>query len=153
MPRATTGWAPASWQNAWGLVAQGRLTADYPNIVSVADVTSLVVTWTPVRNRMYRLSAEMLVESDTAGSGLGLYITNSAGSTQYQQRNVRCQAAGFSEFGAISWTNNTDLGAAALTFKVRAAAISGIGAIRAAATYPALFTAEDIGPLLGTAPA
>lgn len=136
------------WNMPWGPVAPvAQATAAQATITTVADLTSLSITFTAVANRRYKVTVKSIVQCTVSGASAILTLCD-ASNTILNTMYFTAPAA--NGIGDASFTHDTTTPSAAgsYTFKLRLALNSGTGSVSsfAAATAPAQLTVEDIGP-------
>jgi len=135
------------WDMPWGLLAINTRTTDAGPTAAEADISGLdALSLTTVANRRIRLALSFrgivyTVATDTAGIRI-----KEGGTTlqEYQGSEVdNTVGDGGSPFVVISPTEGPH------TYKISLLRTAGTGNItlQAAATYPATFIAEDLGPV------
>ena len=133
-----------------GKMGYAEVTADQSTITTVADLTSLTVTWTAVAARRYRLTFEGSLETSSAPSVNTVYITNSSNTAVATRAFSLAANASAGETPQWVGATVTLTGlSGSVTYKVRAAYTpDSVGSLtlKASATAPAYFLVEDIGP-------
>lgn len=143
----TTGgvWRPP-WNLQWGRVAFTSITADSASTTgTVADVSTLAVTWTAIANRRYRITllANAIGSADT--DILGLYITTSGNTVLDSSFQVAGQTNKWVRHVCIA---EVTPGAGSVTYKARHNMNGGTGTsiVKASATAPGQIIVDDVGP-------
>lgn len=146
---ATTGWKK-TWSDPWGVIdVKSNGTTGQTGISSATDVTSLTATFTnPTANRRIKLSAAFRVTQNTADAVVEGLITN--GSNVVQNKVSVSLSAGFA--GYLTPLAIVTPAAGSVTYKVRLSTTGGTVDTNVAATQPALFVLEDIGPSVASPP-
>lgn len=75
---ATTGWTPP-WNSDFGNMGSGSTTVTQGGITTIADLTSLTVTFTAIGNRRYKVRGTLFLSNTTATDGFTLTLANGAG--------------------------------------------------------------------------
>lgn len=75
---ATTGWTPP-WNSDFGNMGLGTATSTQSGITTIADLTSLTVTFTAIGNRRYKVTGTVFLSNTTALDGCLLTLANGAG--------------------------------------------------------------------------
>lgn len=138
----TTGWV-APWNMPWGVVGRATVTANQTSIgTSVTDLTSLTTTFTAIANRIYKISAHAVYDSNTVATQHNLFVRNGGGTQLALAAYVPPST------GCITTYPITAYAAASgsTTIKLSASCSSGTFSLVASATNPAFLIVEDIGP-------
>jgi hypothetical protein len=127
-----------------GVVGYASVTSNQTPITTIADLTSLTVTWTAVAARRYRITGQTLPQSTVTNDSVGLSITTSGNTVVARQdtgdmlanvpRGLTCQVV-------------VVPGAGSTTYKLRMERQSGTGDVtnNATSTIPSFILVEDIG--------
>jgi hypothetical protein len=133
------------WNAPWGLQGVATASSNQTGIGStVADVTSLTVTWTAVANRRYMTKVVIPTFSQaTSKSYVTLYITDSSNSVKQSGNQVI--AAG--DDGQLNlFVVESSIAAGSATRKARISTTAGSGIITGGAAVVPTIIVEDIGP-------
>jgi len=135
-------WNPP-WNMPWGVQGYVEVTGNQGSLgASFTDANSLTRTWTAVANRRYRLTAEGLISSTSAGVASMNIADPSNNQIQLCQTQLSITGSG----AKVVLSAIISPAAGSITRKVRVAVSAGTGTLVAAATSPAYLLVEDIGP-------
>jgi hypothetical protein len=125
-----------------GRVGYVPVTANQGSITSIADLTSLTVTFTAIASRYYKITGECLALSSTGTDTIALFITDGS-NNQIQQRNAIATGTGNVSLHAEAIVTP---GAGSITYKLRGSRTGGgTMTMSAGATFPAFILVEDLG--------
>jgi hypothetical protein len=126
-----------------GRVSYVAVTANQTGITTIADATSLTITFTAIASRYYRVTGYAYSWAGTSGTPViaALYIADGSNNIiQECDTAVITNAGGSSVVQAI-----VSPGAGSITYKLRAAANTGTVTLQASSTRPAFILVEDLG--------
>jgi hypothetical protein len=72
---ATTGWTPP-WNSDFGNMGSGSTPTTQSGITTIADLTSLTVTFTAIANRRYKVTGNLHLSNTTATDGCVLTLAD-----------------------------------------------------------------------------
>ena len=131
------------WNQPWGYITSATATSNQTGISSIADLTSLSVTWTAVANRRYKIEIAIPMFQNSGAAGTqNVVIATSGGTTiaTWQQQ----VSASFDAMANV-YTYVTPA-AGSVTYKARASTSASTCQTSVSATIPALISVEDVGP-------
>lgn len=136
--------AAADLTLARGEVGYAQVVADQLSISTVADLTSLTLTFTAVAGRRYRWTFSGEVVATVADGAYALILTD--GSNVMKKRATRGCTSTAADSCSLMFEETP--GAGSVTRKLRLSKASGTGTVglAATATNPAFLSLEDIGP-------
>jgi len=144
-----TQWIPyltSNWNSAWGVVAQGTLTANSGNVGGTYTSIGLNATWTPVVGRRYKTSVDLLPVINQASTVFQCQIREFAGGTVVDGTSTTIAYAGYGD-SLDFFTIVTPASAASITHMVYIACTTGTCYCYADATTPMRIVVEDVGPV------
>jgi hypothetical protein len=131
---------------AGGTSGRGFVTRTAGNITvttTLADVTGMTATFTPVTGRLYKASFALYVENGATAQIMQIQITNAANTVQFDSvtnlfaSNGSALVSGFVVLTGLSGSTQLKLRSKTGTNNAAILAVSGL---------PASFVVEDIGP-------
>lgn len=154
---ATRGTLPGSYNSGdpWGtadanampggLIGYAELTSSSSAFTATADVSGLTLTLTPNASRVLRVAVDVMVQSTVANDTIRVFIVS--GATVLTFVDVDITSPNFNLRAARTVLVHSPA-SSSTTWKIQAQRTSGSGTtiVAAAATTPAVFTIEDLGP-------
>lgn len=138
---ATMGWVK-QWGLPWGHQTSASVTTPQAGFGSLADATSVTVTWTAVNNRRYEIEVIAHVTPSNTDSAIAFQITDAANTVKGQSQMITNTTTA----QAICVTKVIETGlSGSITRKLRVSVGSGTTSINST-TYPTTITVRDIGP-------
>lgn len=141
---ATTGWNPP-WNMPWGTVAKVQVSTGVSALTSssLTDIAGLSVTFTPVANRIYKLTAFCKFYGNAAAN-VDVAIDVSGTARAYDTLVIPSASLNF--VTALAQTYITGLTATSTTIKGRWSTTAGTLTAQLDANFPWFLLVEDIGP-------
>lgn len=143
---AVDGWRQP-WNSDWGSVgADGTTTSTQSGITTIADLTSLTITFTAVANRRYKVTGNLYLSSNIAGDQMTLTLADGAGTAK---QTWLASAPGINYLVPMTPVFVVlGLAAGATTLKFRLTRSSGSGSLAssAGAAFVASIGVSDDGP-------
>ena len=126
-----------------GRIGSASITADQTSISTMADITSLTVTFTAITGRLYLITGKIDFLSSVADGVWGFYVTNSANTQQNQATGIILSTN--SHTGIVHAVVQPTSGS--VTYKLRMERVSGTGTytMQASSTRPAFILVQDLG--------
>jgi len=124
-----------------GIIGVATKTADQTGISSVADVTSLTLTWTATSSRYYRTTVFFNAQQNASIGTPQIYITDGSGTVKTKVLSVQNTGDYWSSVVTLVETGLSG----STTRKVQALTNAGTLSILGNSTYPSLILIEDIG--------
>ena len=143
---ATTLWQPP-WNMPWGRIASASVTANQTTITTTVDLTSLTLSVAQVKDRRYKYTAIIRVQSNTASDYFGLQLVDATPTTVMQSLFVTHVSANNDVTVALSLVE-TAASTATVTRKLQGGRVGGSAGtfqMSASSIAPAQLTCEDIG--------
>jgi hypothetical protein len=127
-----------------GLVVRASKTANQTTITTIVDVSGLSVTFTATASRLYKIEAQGLMFSSAADNLCQLTIADSANAVVATAATMSRSTTLGTTIRATGFLSGIS---GSVTYKVRAARLSGAGNLTfvASATSPGLLWVEDVG--------
>lgn len=141
---STTGWTPP-WNSDFGNMGSATATTNQATITTIADLTSLTVTFTAIGNRRYKVRGNLLISGTIALDQWTLTLAD--GSNAVKQTWIATVAAANEVKPITPEFVVTGLAAGSQTLKFRLAKTSGTGsaASNAGAAFIAGISVDDDG--------
>jgi hypothetical protein len=138
-------WGAANPNTAWGRVALATKTAAQNGFTStIADISSLTVTFTAVANRIYRTTLHLpVVGQNTSAATVVAYITDGSNTVLRQSNTTMGISAGI----PITLILPETIGSSgSVTRKARLSTTAGTFDINGSSTFFGHLEVEDCGP-------
>lgn len=138
------------WNQPWGEIAYAQATANQAGIGAEADLTSLTTgAITYVANRIIEIRMSVVLNQQTAASNTKVFITDGSNNKLASAFAVMAVDVAAGSRSTFDRSYRTVSAAGAMTYKLRATAVTGTCSLLASATGdpgPAFIQVVDLGP-------